>query len=95
MALRGFLPSLGCLGVGAGFHSALPFSAPLHPRLLFSGWVLTCGYSPLPHFFLRLRGQGQAHEDRRLSRLWDRSDRTTGGQGQHLKASLARMTSTS
>lgn len=29
MALRGFLPSLGCLGVGSGvesgFHSALPF----------------------------------------------------------------------
>lgn len=80
MALRGFLPSLGCpgveSGVGSGFRSALPFHfQPLHPRLLLSGWVLTCGQSPLSHFFLRARDQGQAPGDRNLSRLWGRGER--------------------
>lgn len=50
VALRGFLPGLGCLGVGAGFHSALPFQ-PLCIWFLLPGWVLNCGYGPFPYFF--------------------------------------------
>lgn len=52
VTLRGFLPSLGCLAMGAGFHSALPFQS-LCIWLLLPGWVLTCGYNPLPYFFPR------------------------------------------
>ena len=66
MALRGFLPGLGCLGVGAGFHSAFPFQ-PLGIWLLLPGWGFNFGYHPFLHFSLKPGGQGKAHGDRSLS----------------------------
>lgn len=72
VALRGFLPGLGCLGVETGSHSALPFQ-PLCIWFLLPGCGLNGGYRSLPHVFLR-------HSESRKG-MWGQEPKQTLGQG--------------